>query len=153
MMISKSLSKMKLIKSRSFFIILLILSFLGFLDSTYLTILHYKNAFPPCSVTSGCEEVLTSPYSVLGPMPLALYGSVFYLAVIVLSLILITNYKKLYLNILYPLVFVGFIVSVILFLIQAFILHSFCQYCVISEIIATALLILAVLRIWEGKKN
>ncbi|OGH37835.1 MAG: hypothetical protein A3B44_01175 [Candidatus Levybacteria bacterium RIFCSPLOWO2_01_FULL_38_21] len=144
---------MKLIKSRSFFIILLILSFLGFLDSTYLTILHYKNAFPPCSVTSGCEEVLTSPYSVLGPMPLALYGSVFYLAVIVLSLILITNYKKLYLNILYPLVFVGFIVSVILFLIQAFILHSFCQYCVISEIIATALLILAVLRIWEGKKN
>jgi len=152
-MISKSLSKMKLIKSRSFFIILLILSFLGFLDSTYLTILHYKNAFPPCSVTSGCEEVLTSPYSVLGPMPLALYGSVFYLAVIVLSLILITNYKKLYLNILYPLVFVGFIVSVILFLIQAFILHSFCQYCVISEIIATALLILAVLRIWEGKKN
>ena len=153
-MISKSLSKMKLIKSRSFFIILLILSFLGFLDSTYLTILHYKNAFPPCSVTSGCEEVLTSPYSVLGPMPIALFGSIFYLTVIVLCLFLITtNYKKIYLNILYPLVFVGFIVSVVLFLIQAFILHSFCQYCVLSEVISTALLALVVLRFWGREKN
>ena len=127
---------MKLIKSRSFFVILLVLSFLGFLDSAYLTILHYQNSLPPCSVTSGCEEVLASAYSTLGPMPLALYGSIFYLAVIVLCLFLITNYKKIYLNILYPLVFVGFIVSVILFGVQAFILRSFCQYCVISEIIS-----------------
>ena len=126
---------MNLIKS-NLFIILLALSFLGFLDSVYLTILHYKNAFPPCSITSGCEKVLTSAYSMLGPMPLALFGSIFYLAVIILCLFLITNYKKIYLNILYPLVFVGFIVSVILFGVQAFILRSFCQYCVISEIIS-----------------
>src|SRR3989338_1798276 len=103
---------MNLIKS-NLFIILLALSFLGFLDSVYLTILHYKNAFPPCSITSGCEKVLTSAYSMLGPMPIALFGSIFY-----------------------PLVFVGFIVSVILFGVQAFILRSFCQYCVISEIIS-----------------
>src|SRR3989344_2892318 len=143
---------MNLIKS-NLFIILLALSFLGFLDSVYLTILHYKNAFPPCSITSGCEKVLTSAYSMLGPMPIALFGSIFYLAVIILCLFLITNYKKIYLNILYPLVFVGFIVSVILLLIQAFILHSFCQYCVLSEVITTALLILVVLKFWEGKRR
>jgi len=138
---------MKLIKN-NLFIILLALSFLGFLDSVYLTILHYKNAFPPCSITSGCEKVLTSAYSTLGPMPLALFGSIFYLVVIVLCLFLITNYKKIYLNILYLVVFVGFIVSVMLFLIQAFILRSFCQYCIFSEIIATALLIFVVLKFW-----
>jgi len=143
---------MKLIKSRSFFVILLVLSFLGFLDSAYLTILHYQNSLPPCSVTSGCEEVLASAYSTLGPMPLALYGSIFYLAVIVLCLFLITNYKKIYLNILYPLIFAGFIISVVLFAIQAFILHSFCQYCVLSEVITAALLALVILRIWVSRR-
>src|SRR3990167_4832041 len=142
---------MNLIKS-NLFIILLALSFLGFLDSVYLTILHYKNAFPPCSITSGCEKVLTSAYSMLGPMPIALFGSIFYLAVIVLCLFLITNYKKIYLNILYPLIFAGFIISVVLFAIQAFILHSFCQYCVLSEVITAALLALVILRIWVSRR-
>ena len=144
---------MNLIKKRSFFIILLILSFLGFLDSAYLTILHYQNSLPPCSVTSGCEEVLASAYSTLGPMPIALFGVIFYLAVIVLCLFLTTNYKKIYLKILYLFIFVGFVVSVILFGVQAFILHSFCQYCVLSEVIAAALLALVILRFWEDKKT
>ena len=144
---------MNLIKNRSFFIILLILSFLGFLDSAYLTILHYQNSLPPCSVTSGCEEVLASAYSTLGPMPIALFGVIFYLAVIVLCLFLTTNYKKIYLKILYLFIFVGFVVSVILFEVQAFILRSFCQYCVLSEVITTALLILVFLRYLGNKKN
>ncbi len=141
---------MKLIKSKVFFIILLVLSFLGFLDSAYLTILHYQNALPPCSINLGCEAVLTSKYSTLGPMPLALYGVIFYLAVLILSLLLITNYKKIYLNILYPLIFVGFVVSVVLFLIQAFILHSFCQYCILSEVLSLLIFVLSLL-LWRNK--
>src|SRR5690348_14780226 len=60
----------------------IILSFLGFLDAAYLTILHYKNVIPPCSIAHGCETVLTSQYATLGPIPIALLGVFFYLVVL-----------------------------------------------------------------------
>jgi len=98
----------------------LILGFLGFIVATYLTILHYKNALPPCSLTSNCEKVLTSQFATIGPVPLALLGSVFYLTVIVLCILILTNYKKLFLNAFYFLVASGFVVSLVLIYIQSY---------------------------------
>lgn len=123
----------------------LIVAFLGFIDSTYLTILHYKNIIPPCTVTSGCETVLTSKYSMIGPIPVSLTGTLFYLAVIAVCLLILTNPKKLLLNAFYGLSAVGFVVSLVLIYIQAALLHAFCQYCLLSEITSTGLLILAFL--------
>lgn len=128
----------------------LIVAFLGFIDSTYLTILHYKNIIPPCTVTSGCETVLTSKYSMIGPIPVSLTGTLFYLAVIAVCLLLLTSPKKWLLNALYGLSLVGFVVSLILIYIQAALLHAFCQYCLLSEITSVGILILALL---EYRKN
>lgn len=130
----------------------LILGFLGFMVATYLTILHFNNALPPCSLTSNCELVLTSKYASVFGVPVALLGSLFYLGIIVLCLLIITNYKRVFLNTFYLFVASGFVVSLILIYIQAYLIHAYCQYCLISEAISTGLVILAGLNFWKEKK-
>lgn len=129
----------------------LIVAFLGFIVATYLTILHFKNVLPPCSLTSNCEKVLTSQFATIGPIPIALLGSLFYLTIIFLCILILTNYKKIFLKSFYFCVISGFIFSLILVGIQAFILHAYCQYCLLSEAISTGLLILAFLQFKKGK--
>lgn len=131
------------LKRNKFILYSLILGFLGFIVATYLTILHYKNIIPPCSLTSNCEKVLTSQYATIGPIPVALLGSIFYLLVIAVALLLLTNNKKSYLNVFYFISAVGFTISWMLLGIQAFLIHAFCQYCLTSEAISTGIMILA----------
>lgn len=126
---------MKLIKNKSLIYLLLILGFLGFLDATYLTILHYKNLIPPCTVTHGCETVLTGTYSTVLGIPISLPGTLFYIAVMVLGILLLTNSKKLFLNLLLLLSTSGVLASLILIYIQLGIIKAYCQYCIISEAI------------------
>ena len=129
-----------------------ILSFLGFLDATYLTILHYKQTIPPCTI-GNCERVLTSQYATVLGIPTALFGSLFYLSIIILSLLILTNYKKIFVNLFYLLAASGFGVSLFLLYIQAFILHSFCQYCLISATTSIGIFILALLQIRKDKNS
>jgi len=114
-------------KNKSF-VFLLLLSLAGFFDSAYLTILHYKNVIPPCAIAKGCETVLTSRFSVFFGIPIALIGSLFFLALIFLLLLGFSKYFKL-------LISLGVVASVILFSIQAFVLRAFCQYCLPVELI------------------
>lgn len=123
-------------------VITLILSFLGFLDATYLTILHYKNIIPPCSLAHGCDIVLTSKYATFFGIPIALLGVLYYTAIIGLLTHFLQNKNKITLKLLLCLSTSGFIVSVILVAIQAFILHAFCQYCLGVEGINTVILFL-----------
>jgi uncharacterized membrane protein len=140
------------LKQNKLIIYSLILGFLGFLDAAYLTILHYKNIIPPCTVTSGCERVLTSKYAMIGPIPVSLIGSLFYLSIIILCILILTNYKKAFLDTFYLLTGAGFIVSIVLIFIQEILLKAFCQYCILSEIISTGLIILAFLKFKADKK-
>lgn len=120
------------------------LAFLGFLDSTYLTILHYQNVFPPCSITHGCETVQTSQYATIGNIPVALLGSVYYLVLTVFSIIILqTTDKKLsaqLMKYLFFLALAGFIASLIFFSLQAFVIRAFCQYCLLAELLSTLIL-------------
>jgi uncharacterized membrane protein len=129
-----------------------LLGFFGFIDSLYLTILHYKNIAPPCTL-HGCEKVLTSAYSMFGPIPVALLGVIFYVVVIVICLLILVEGMKQLLKFFHFTVAVGFLFSVVLFLIQALIIKSFCQYCLLSEVISTGLLILAGLKLREDRKK
>jgi len=65
----------------------IIVSFLGFLDATYLTAQHYFGAIPPCFVTTGCETVLTSEHSVIFGVPTALWGTMYYLLLFLLAVL------------------------------------------------------------------
>lgn len=112
-----------------------ILGFLGFSDATYLTVEHYKNVIPSCSFAHGCETVLTSQYSALFGIPIALIGAAFYLALMALLLIWIQTKQKVWMTLLTTTAGAGLFVAVILVGIQAFVLHAFCQYCLGSELI------------------
>lgn len=114
-------------------LLILLLSFLGFLDATYLTILHYENGFPPCTITSGCETVLTSKYATILSIPISLLGSLFYLLLIALSILILTDFRKIFAKSLILIASSGVLVSLVLIYIQFFILKSLCQYCLFSE--------------------
>lgn len=114
---------------------LLILAFLGFLDATYLTILHYKAVVPPCTIAKGCEVVLTSKYATILGIPIALLGSLFYVAIIALTFLALQTKKFVFLQLLILITSTGIIVSGVLVYLQAFVLHAYCQYCLTSEFI------------------
>lgn len=128
-----------------------VLAFFGFLDSAYLTILHYKNLTPPCSL-QGCEKVLASAYSMVGPIPVALLGVIFYLTVILICLLVLIEGMKGLLRFFHFVAAAGFLFSVVLFFIQFYVINSFCQYCLLSEVISTGIFILSLLKIREDRK-
>lgn len=130
----------------------LVLAFFGFLDAAYLTIEHYKNLTPPCTL-HGCETVLTSSFSMLGPIPVSLLGALFYLAVMAICLLLLIEGMKQLVKFFHLTVAFGFAFSVYLFLLQLLIIKSFCQYCILSEVISTGLLALSLLKIREDRKQ
>lgn len=127
-------------KVKILLILIVLLSFLSFLDATYLTINHYQNTIPGCSIIQGCEKVLTSKFATLGPVPVALLGSFYFLIVLVISIILFQTRTKTILFGLLGLAILGFLVSVGFFLIQLLILKAFCLYCLFSEGISFLLL-------------
>lgn len=132
-------------------IAILFLSFLGFLTATYLTILHYKNALPPCAITQGCETVLTSRYATIFGVPIALLGSFFYTSVIAACILFYHNSKKIYSRAIFLIASAGILVSIVLFYIQLAIIKNFCQYCVLSEAINFSIFFFSYLLIRNGK--
>lgn len=119
-----------------------ILSFLGFVDSTYLTIIHYKNIIPPCSITQGCEKVLTSEFSTIAGVPLALFGSLFFVLIFVLAILLLQKSQEILRKALNLFSTLGLIAGVVLFYIQWRVLYAFCQYCLLVEAILLGIFIL-----------
>lgn len=117
---------------------LLLFSFLGFLDATYLTILHYKNAFPPCTI-GGCETVLTSQYATFFGLPLSLWGAGFYVVMMILAGILLSIKSSRFARTITTALFVlsgfGLLVGLFLVYLQIFVLHALCYYCLFSEVI------------------
>jgi len=120
-------------------IILLVIALLGFADASYLTIEHYRGVIPPCSVVSGCETVLTSTYSKVLGIPVSLLGVVFYLVLLVGVFAYIDTKKTFLLKWTLALTFFGFIGTLWFLYLQAFVLHSFCVYCLGSAATSTLL--------------
>ncbi|MDE2024996.1 MAG: vitamin K epoxide reductase family protein [Patescibacteria group bacterium] len=123
-------------------------AFLGFLDATYLTIIHYKNLIPPCSIAHGCETVLTSRYATIGPVPIALIGVFFYLSVLILLFLFLQTKKRRIINLTFFLSVSCIAVAAVLVYLQAFVLHAYCQYCLVSEGLDVALFF-SVWNVWH----
>jgi uncharacterized membrane protein len=112
----------------------LALSFIGYLDSLYLTIAHYRRVVPPCSVIRGCESVLTGRFSSFFGVPTALLGVVFYVVTFYLTVLTITSQSHRYALVLKLAACAGLLVSAFLFLTEALVLKAYCQYCIVSAV-------------------
>jgi len=120
-------------------ILFLVGGFIGFIDSSYLSVLHYKNIIPPCSLLEGCETVLTSRYAVIWGVPTALVGAFYYLAVVILSVLYLDTKQTGYLAAAMGAITLGFLFTIWFLYLQAFVIKTFCEYCLLSAGVTTAL--------------
>lgn len=127
-----------------FYAAVAVISLLGLADATYLTIEHITGQSVRCTIISGCSEVLSSRYATVAGMPLALVGAGAYFTVFALATLAAFGYR--FAGTLLNLV-VGLMVLVSLWLIylQAFVIGSFCQYCLLSAAVTFILGILLLL--------
>lgn len=114
--------------------LLLIFAFLGFLDATYLTISHYQHLAPPCTL-GGCETVLTSSFATITGIPLGIFGMVFYGFIMMMTGVFLHIRSGKIATILFILCSLGLLAGIVLIGIQGLIIHSWCYYCLFSELI------------------
>lgn len=126
--------------SKGALIFLFVIAGLGFADATYLTVEHYANAIPPCSIGS-CETVLTSQYAGVFGIPISLFGALFYLAILILLKVYVDSKNATALNIAATLSMLGAVISLVLISLMLFVLHAVCVYCMVSDILTIILCI------------
>ncbi len=128
---------------RKLYIAAALLSLLGLADALYLTVEHVTGQSVKCTIISGCSEVLSSPYAVVAGIPLAAIGAAAYFSVFSLATLAAFGYRAAG-TLLTPLITAMFFVSIWLIYLQAFVIREFCQYCLLSAAITTALLVVVV---------
>ncbi len=119
----------------------IVVSFLGFLDATYLTAQHYLGTIPPCVITTGCETVLTSEHSVIFGIPTALIGTVYYLLLFFLAIFSL-DMKREVIRLAAFFAPIGFLASLYFVYLQLFVIKEICSYCIVSATTSTILFIL-----------
>lgn len=121
-----------------------ITSLAGLTEAIYLTVLHLSGETAVCGDSSGCFRVLGSAYAHIGRIPVAAVGMLGYFGAF--SFATFAAFGYLQARKLFPLM-VGamFIATLWLLFVQAFLLHAFCRYCLISAALILSLSVLAVM--------
>jgi len=120
------------------YLIAAIVSLIGLGDAIYLTVQDLTGLTLRCTIVSGCNEVLSSPYAHIGSFPLAALGAVAYFTVFSLSILAAFRYP-LAKSLLAILLAGMFLTTLWLLYLQAFVIHHFCQYCLLSAAVTTIL--------------
>ncbi len=111
----------------------------GFFDATYLAISHFTGSSLSCALFKGCDIVTSSAYSTFFGVPVALAGSLYYLAVFLGTIAAIDMRNALLLRGITYATAVGFVGSLYFLYLQLFVIHALCQYCILSLVACTVL--------------
>lgn len=124
--------------ARILYTIAALLALVGLADATYLTASHLAGETVTCIGVAGCSDVLSSSYAKVGPVPLAAFGVLAYL--VAFSAAICAGFGMARAHTLL-LVAVGamFLATLWLLYVQAFVLHAFCSYCLLSAALTFAL--------------
>ena len=129
-----------------------VVAVVGLVDAIYLTVHHYTAEPVPCSVTNGCEMVLTSSYSELFGVPLAAYGAFAYFLAFSLALLAAfgnrVTWKLFGVQTLLMASFSGWLIYV-----QATLIGAFCQYCLVSAGTSITLFVLFLISIYLSRRT
>ncbi len=110
--------------------------------ASYLVYVHYAGIEPFCVSGGGCEKVQSSSYSSILGVPVALLGLIGYAAIIG-SLFVPGEVGR---GTTAVLALSGFGFSVYLTYLELFRINAICQWCVVSAILMTILMVLAMIR-------
>lgn len=132
-------------------LLLVIASVIGIADASYLTWVKLNNIVAPCSPFFKCETVLTSPWSSVGPVPLSLFGLLFYIVMLGLASTLLLERQTIKLfnrqfaisSLVLAWGTAGALFSGYLVFIMGVVLQAWCLYCLISAINCLVLFTLA----------
>ena len=123
------------------YLITALISLVGLADAIYLTVQDLTGQNLRCTIISGCAEVLGSKYAHIGSIPLAVLGAFAYFSVFSLSILAAFGHQFAR-PLLAALVGVMFLMTLWLLYLQAFVIHHFCQYCLLSAAVTITLTIL-----------
>ena len=108
-----------------------IISLSGLAVSTYLTVAALTGETAVCAGSTGCLEVLGSPYAKIAGVPIAVLGVWAYFAAFTFAIFAGFGYARS--RTLFALtVWAMFAATLWLLYVQAFVLHAFCRYCLFS---------------------
>jgi len=124
-----------------------VVAFLGMVDALYLTVMRGMHV--PCSVTGGCNEVLTSEYSEVFHIPLSMIGLAFYFTIFCLAVLDAFEVSHL-LKWVFWLALPAFLITLVLLYLQAFVILHFCQYCLASAAFVTSIFLISA---WPARKR
>ncbi len=115
-----------------------LLALVGLADATYLTASHLSGETVTCFGAANCSEVLGSSYAKVGPVPLAAFGVFSYLVAFSAAVLAAFGVSRARI-VLFAAVAAMFLATLWLLYVQAFILHAFCSYCLLSAALIFAL--------------
>jgi uncharacterized membrane protein len=128
-----------------------VFALIGLGDSVYLTVQHFTDEKVPCSIITGCEQVLTSEYAEISGIPTAAFGAIAYFLAFALALLAAFGNRKLWFF--YGLLaVVMFLFTMWLVYLQAFVIEAFCQFCLLSALTTTILFVIALVsKFWKHR--
>jgi uncharacterized membrane protein len=106
-----------------------LVAIIGLTDSVYLTVKHLRGDYVRCG--DDCSAVLGSKYADVAGVPLAAIGAIAYFTVFVAAVLAALGHsiaRRVVALIAIPMA----VTSLWLVYLQAFIIHSFCRYCLLS---------------------
>ncbi len=129
-----------------------LLALVGLADTIYLTVQHVTGESVRCTVVSGCSEVLSSSYASFNGIPLALIGAIAYFTVFSLATLAAFRYPFAG-KLLAVVVGLMFLTTLWLIYLQAIVIGSFCQYCLLSAAVTIGLTVLVLFATQRSPKT
>jgi uncharacterized membrane protein len=128
---------------RRLYVAAAIVALFGLGDGIYLTVEHLSGRTAECIASSGCQDVLSSKYAAIGPVPLAAAGAFAYFTAFSAALLAAFGYSKCG-GFFALVVSLMFGTTLCLLYIMAFVLHAFCDYCLFSAGVTTVLTLIVI---------
>ena len=117
---------------------------LGVAETIYLTAMHLAGAHITCVASGGCSQVLSSKHAIIAGIPVAAFGLAGYFTAFsaaTLSAFRFPLAEKLFTAV----VIMMFLATLWFLYLQAFVIRSFCDYCLLSAAMTFALTAIVVL--------
>ena len=121
---------------------IVLLAVLGIADAAYLTYVHYAGLKVLCLASGGCETVQASKWSKLDGIPVSVLGLAGYIGI--LGSLAVRGELGRAAG--FGLALIGFGFSSYLTYRELFTIHAICQWCVLSAVLMTALVVITALR-------
>jgi uncharacterized membrane protein len=127
------------------YVIAALVSLFGLADATYLSVQFLTGETAVCGGSANCFQVLGSAYARIGRIPIAAFGILAYFTAFTCATFAAFDYARMR-KFFTVTVWAMFAVTLWLLFVQAFILHAFCRYCLLSAALVFVLAALVILK-------